>query len=170
MSKIRLIGLDSIAIGPVGATGIMGTELMTIVAIVPDSAHLVIEPPGVTDLFVEDEDLPDIQILSGKKMTIEFATRDMGTSIFYEAFAGAASTLVWSMSTAGSVQIQERCLKAISKSYAGQAMTIEVRRASVHAGADLRFTKTESGQINFSCDVLIPATSLKVAPVMITIA
>lgn len=168
MSNIRLIGLTSIRIGAIGGAGAMGTTLTTIVAIVPDSAHLAFEPPGVTDLFVEEEDLPDIQILSTSKKTIEFATRDMGTGVLIEAFGGAAAAAVWSMSTSGAVDIKERCIEATSKTYNGKKLKIEIPRISVHAGGDLRFTKTESGQISFSCDVLIPASSTKISPMVIT--
>lgn len=170
MSNIRLIGLTSIKIGPIGGTGAMGTTLETINAIVPDSAHLIIEPPGVTDLFVEEEDLPDIQILGTSKKTIEFATRDIGGDALVEAFGGATSATgsVWSASTAGAVAIKERCIEAISKTYNGKKLKMEIPRVSVHAGGDLRFTKTESGQISFSCDVLIPASSTKISPIVIT--
>lgn len=168
MSNIRLIGLTSIKIAAVYASGIMNPTLVTITAIVPDSAHLVFEPPGVTDLFVDDEDLPDIQILGSSKKTIEFATRDMGTGVLIEAFGGAAAAAVWSMSTSGAVDIKERCIEAVSKTYNGKQLKVEIPRVSVHAGGDLRFTKTESGQISFSCDVLIPASSTKISPMVIT--
>ena len=168
MSNIRLIGLTSIKIGTIPASAAMAATFETIVAIVPDSAHLVIEPPGVTDLFVEEEDLPDIQILGASKKTIEFATRDMGTAILLEAFGGAAAAAVWSMSTSGAVDIKEKCIEATSKTYNGKKLKIEIPRVSVHAGGDLRFTKTESGQISFSCDVLIPASSTKISPMVIT--
>jgi hypothetical protein len=174
MSNIRLIGLTSIKVGDVGATGAMATTLETITAIVPDSAHLVMEAPGVTDLFVEEEDLPDIQILGTSKKTVEFATRDMGGAMFEKAFGGAYTSPVgttlgsWSASTAGAVDIKEFAIEAISKTYNGKKLKVEIPRASVHAGADLRFTKTESGQITFSCDVLIPASSTKISPIKIT--
>jgi len=168
MSNVRLIGLTSIKIGAIPASAAMGATVVTISAIVPDSAHLVFEPPGVTDLYVDDEDLPDIQILGSSKKTIEFATRDMGTTVLIEAFGGAAAAAVWSMATSGAVNIKERCIEALSKSYNGKQLKIEIPRVSVHAGGDLRFTKTESGQISFSCDVLIPASSTKISPMVIT--
>ena len=72
MSDIRLIGLESIKFGDITAAKSMGTgaSISTICAIVPDSAHLIIEAPGVTDLFVEEEDLADVQILGTSKKTI----------------------------------------------------------------------------------------------------
>ena len=95
MSDIRLIGLTSIKIGDITADKAMGTgaSISTIVATVPDSAHFVFESPGVTDLYVEEEDLPDMQILGTAKKTLEFATRDMGTAILIHAFGGHAVTL-----------------------------------------------------------------------------
>ncbi len=67
MSDIRLVGLESIKIGAIPASGAMGTTLTTIAYTVPDSAHLIVEVPGMTDLFVEESDLPDIQILGTSK-------------------------------------------------------------------------------------------------------
>jgi len=96
MSNIRLVGLTSIKIGDITADKSMGTgaSIATVNAIVPDSAHLIIEAPGMTDLFIEESDVPDIQILGTSKKTIEFATRDMGTVILLEAFGGHAATTV----------------------------------------------------------------------------
>lgn len=173
MSLIRLIGLESIRIGDVGATGIMGTTLNTITPTVPDSAHLVIEAPGSTDLFVEESDLPDISILGTSKKTIEFATRDMGGSMFEKAFGGtytppAGATLGSWSAPVTAVGIKESCIEAVSKTYNGKKLKIEIPRASVKTGGDLRFSKTESGQISFSCDVLIPASSTQISPIVIT--
>ena len=173
MSNVRLVGLTSIKIGDITAAKSMGAgaSIVTVNAIVPDSAHLIFEVPGMTDLFVEESDIPDIQILGTAKKTIEFATRDMGTGILIEAFGGAVGTgglvSVWSAPVT-SLVIQERCVEAISKSINGKYLKVAIPRASVKSGGDLRFTKTESGQITFSCDVLIPASSTQIAPMVIT--
>ena len=169
MSNIRLIGLTSIKIGGINALATMGTgaSISTINAIVPDSAHLIIEPPGVTDLFIEDTDIPDIQILGTSKKTVEFATRDMGTGILIEAFGGTVAGTVWAASVTAIV-IKESCIEALSKVYNNVQLKIQIPRVSVHTGGDLRFTKTESGQITFSCDVLLPASSTKIPPIKIT--
>ena len=169
MSNIRLIGLESIRIGAVGVTGEMGTTLSTISPTVPDSAHLVLEAPGTTDLFVEETDLPDISILGTSKKTIEFATRDMGSLVLLEAFGGSfnGTTGAWSAPVTAAV-IKENCIEAVSKTYNTKKLKIEIPRASVKVGGDLRFSKTESGQITFSCDVLIPSSSTQIAPIVIT--
>ena len=167
MSNIRLIGLTSIKIGDVGASGAMSTTITTVNAIVPDSAHLIIEPPGTTDLFIEETDLPDIQILGTSKKTVEFATRDIGFDSLIEAFGGATAATAWSAPVIAIV-IKESCIEALSKVYNGQQIKIEIPRASVHTGGDLRFTKTESGQITFSCDVLMPSSSVAISPIVIT--
>ena len=168
MSSIRLIGLTSIKIGNITAGKGMATAgaLDTIVSIVPDSAHLIFESPGVTDLFVEEQDLPDMQLLGTAKKTLEFATRDMGTAILIHAFGGHAVTTVWSAPVT-SLVAQERCVEALSKVYNGYQLKIQIPRASFKAGGDLRFTKTESGQISFTCDVMIPASSTQISPIVI---
>ena len=173
MSNIRLIGLTSIKVGDVNATGLMSTTLATISPTVPDSAHLVVEAPTSTDLFLEEEDLPDISILGTSKKTIEFATRDVGGAMFEKAFGGVYTPAIgatagsWSAATAAIVT-KEFAIEALSKIYSGYQLKIEIPRASVHAGGDLRFAKTESGQINFSCDVLMPVSSVKLSPIVIT--
>jgi hypothetical protein len=169
MSNIRLIGLESIRIGDVGVTGAMGTTLTSMVATVPDSAHLILEAPGTTDLYVEEEDLPDISILGTAKKSLEFATRDIGGAVLLEAFGGSyiTTTGVWSAPVTA-VVIKESCIEAISKTYNGKKLKIEIPRASIKTGGDLRFTKTESGQITFSCDVKVPASSTQISPLVIT--
>ena len=171
MSSIRLVGLTSIKIGAVTADKSMGSgaSIATINAIVPDSAHLIIEEPGMTDLFIEESDLPDIQILGTSKKTIEFATRDVGGAVLVEAFGGATSATgaVWSAPVTAAV-IKESCIQAISKTINSKKLIMNIPRASVKTGGDLRFSKTESGQITFKCDVLIPASSTQIAPIVIT--
>lgn len=168
MSTIRLIGLSSIKIGAITADKSMGSgaSISTMAAIVPDSAHLIIEVPGTTDLFIEETDLPDIQLLGTSKKTIEFATRDMGFDSLIEAFGGATAATTWNAPVTAIV-IRERCIQAISKVYNGYQLIMNIARASIRTGGDLRFSKTESGQITFSCDVLIPASSSVIAPISI---
>ena len=175
MSNIRLVGLTSIKIGAITADKSMGAgaSIVTVSAIVPDSAHLIIEEPGMTDLFIEESDLPDIQILGTSKKSMEFATRDLGTGILVEAFGGTytapegATLGYWSAPVTAAV-IKESCIEAISKTINGKYLKIAMPRVSVKTGGDLRFTKTESGQITFKCDVLIPASSTQIAPIRIT--
>jgi len=167
MSKIRLIGLESIRIVEIPGSGSMATILATINAIVPDSAHLIIETPGVTDLYIEEQDLPDIQIIGTSKKTVEFATRDLGTALLIHAFGGTVSGTVWSAS-ATAVVAKERALELISKSFGKVKLMIELPRVNVRCGGDLRFTKTESGQINFSADVLVPTPTTVISPIIIT--
>jgi len=172
MSDIRLIGLTSIRIGDVGATGVMCGTLETITGIVPDSAHLIIEAPTMTDLYVEEETLPDVSVPGTSKKTVEFATRDVGGKVLKKAFAGIfnATSLVWSASTAGSITIEECAVELKSKVIAGKYVKIEIPRATIHASADLKFTKTESGQVAFSCDVMVPSSSTNIPAIVITSA
>ena len=169
MSNVRLIGLTSIKIGDITNSKSMGAgaSIATVYAIVPDSAHLIFEVPGMTDLYIEESDIPDMQILGTAKKTLEFATRDMGTALLLEAFGGHATNTIWTAPVT-SLVIQERCLEAISKSINGKYLTIAIPRASVKCGGDLRFAKTESGQVTFSCDVLIPASVTQISPMVIT--
>jgi hypothetical protein len=159
MSDVRLIGIESIRMG----TSLGSLE--TIQYIVPDSAHLVINAPSVTDLYCDDKEDADIQILTAGKKTVEFATRDMDTSIFEHAFGGSLTTAttdgVWESPT-GATVVNEKAFELISKTINGKQLKVEIKRASLYAGADLRFTKTESGQITFTADVLLPDTGVPV--------
>ena len=159
MSNIRLIGLESIKIGPSAAS------LVTVEHIVPDSAHIVINAPSITDLLCEETEYPDVQIIAAGKKTIEFATRDMGTSIMVDAFGGSAVASVWSAPTTA-VVISERAFELISKKINDKQLKFEIKRASLYAGGELRFAKTESGQITFTADVLLPATG---SPIVMTV-
>ena len=51
--------------------------------------------------------------------------------------------------------------------YNNKLLVLNIPRASVRTGGDLRFSKTESGQITFTCDVLIPASSTVIPPITI---
>jgi len=160
MSDIRLIGLESIKIGP------SLTTLVTVQHIVPDSAHIVLNAPSVADLFCEETEYPDIQIVTAGKKTVEFATRDMGPTILADAFGGAASgATTWTAPTTA-VVISERAFELISKKINDKQLKFEIKRASLYAGGELRFAKTESGQITFTADVLLPATG---SPIVMTV-
>jgi len=160
MSDIRLIGLESIKIGP------SLTTLVTVQHIVPDSAHIVINAPSVADLFCEETEYPDIQLITAGKKTVEFATRDMGPSILEDAFGGAASgATIWTAPTTA-VVISERAFELISKKINDKQLKFEIKRASLYAGGELRFAKTESGQITFTADVLLPSTG---SPIVMTV-
>lgn len=154
MSDTRLIGIESIRMGVAGEA-----TLATIQYIVPDSAHFIIDPPSETDLNCDDTEFPDITILASGKKTVEFATRDMGTSIMLSAFGGSITTAttdgVWEAPRAATV-VNEKCFELISKPINGKQLKLEISRASLRAGADLRFTKTESGQVTFTAGVLLP--------------
>mgnify|MGYP000152869060 CR=1 FL=1 len=160
MSNIRLIGLESIKIGPTVAS------LVTIQHIVPDSAHIVLNAPSIADLFCEETEYPDVQIITAGKKTIEFATRDMGVSIMADAFGGTASlTTIWT-APATAIVISERAFEIISKKINGKQLKFVIKRASLYAGGELKFAKTESGQITFTADVLLPVTG---SPIVMTV-
>jgi hypothetical protein len=165
MSDIRLIGLESIKIGPSLAS------LVTVQHIVPDSAHIVLNAPSVADLFCEETEYPDIQIITAGKKTVEFATRDMGEEMFEDAFGGShvsasgATLASWSAPTTAIV-ISERAFELVSKKINEKQLKFEIKRASLYAGGELRFAKTESGQITFTADVLLPTTG---SPIVMTV-
>jgi len=169
-SNIRLVGLESLQFANVKSTGAFpatAASFNTIGNIVPDSMVFAVEAPGVTDIFIEEESTPDIQIFGTSKKTLEFGTRDMGTKTLIEAFGGAAATTVYSFPVTTMIY-QERAIKAVSKSINGKKLTIKIPRASVLAGGSLKFSKTDSGTLAFTCTVLQPNSSTAISPCTIT--
>lgn len=166
-SKVRLIGLTSIRYGTVGAYGAMSTTLISIGNVVPDSAHLMIEPQSGTDLMIEEEDTPDIEILGGRTMTFEFALRDMGTKTLLFALGGSAAGAVWSAPTTTNI-VKEQAFEIVSKSINGTQLKFAIPRASLKTGGDLKFAKTDSGNLTFAAKILIPESTTQISPCVVT--
>ena len=167
-SNIRLVGLQYLQFANVRSTGAFpGTaaSFSTIGNVVPDSAHFVIEAPGVTDLFIEEEDTPDIQIFGTSKKYIEFAVRDLGTNMLVYAFgANGTTTATIYRAPTTTVIYREQAILARSKSINGKYIQVEIPRASIVASGDLKFAKTDTGTLAFTCNVLMPNSSTKISP------
>jgi len=157
-SDHRLIGLESIAYGTArsSASGMPAT-LTTVRNIVPDSAVLAIAVPSETELNVEDSDYPDIVVHTGGEKVFEFATRDMDPNNFVAALGGGTNTgsTIW-RAPRDAVVVSEAAIQAISKSYGGKQYKIKCVRTALTGGADLRFSKNESGTLSFRAKVLRP--------------
>ena len=171
-SNVRLVGLEYLQFANVRSTGVFpvsAASFSTIGNVVPDSAHLVIEAPESTDLYVEEEDTPDIEIFGNSKKYIEFAVRDMGTNMLVYAFGanGSATATVYRFPTTTNIY-REQAVFAQSKSINGQKLTIAIPRASVKAGGDLKFARTDSGTLAFTCQILLPETTTQISPCVIT--
>jgi len=167
-SHIRLVGLEYLQFGPVTAGQNFNSTVAsfsTIGNVVPDSAHLIIEERTETELYVEEEDTPDIVILGPAKKSLEFAVRDMGTNMLVYAL-GANSTTTAGIYRApvASVVFNELSVYARSKDINGKYLIIQIPKASVKASGDLRFARTESGTLTFTCNVLMPSSSTAISP------
>ena len=159
----RIVGLTSIRIGDAKSYGIPTSgSLSSIQYIVPDSANIVFEPHDSTQLFVEEADDPDIEILTSGLKTIEFATRDIGNDAMIWAFGGTASgTTVWKSSSSAATS-KEVAIEMISKTINGKQVKFEVARASLKASATLRYSKVNSGEIGFALTILTPTNGTTV--------
>lgn len=171
-SGIRLVGLEYLQFADVRSTGVFPTtaaSFSTIGNVVPDSAHLVIEAPESTELFVEEEDTPDIVIFGNSKKFIEFAVRDMGTNMLVYAFGanGSATATVYRFPTTTQIY-REQAVFAQSKTINGKKLKIQIPRASILGGGDLKFARTDSGTLTFTCQILLPETSTQISPCVIT--
>lgn len=171
-SNVRLVGLDLIRVSDVvGATGWMpGTaSLVTIGNVVPDSAHLVITAPTQAELFVEEEDTPDIILnSSGMKLSLEFAVRDMGRTTLAFGLGGTSSTAtIWNAPTTA-YTVKERAVEVTSKTINGKKLKFEIPRAAMSVGGDLKFSRTDSGTLAFTFNVMLPNSGVQITPCKIT--
>jgi len=165
---MRLVGLEVLQYGAVDntTTFLTVTDLSTIGNVVPDSAHLLVDAPSTTDLYIEEEDMPDIQILGGRKFSLQFSLRDMGTQTLLTALGGSAAAGVWRMPVTSNV-ITEYAFRATSKTINGKQLQVDIPRASLRAGGDLKFARTDTGVLTFTCDVLLPESSTQIPPLRI---
>jgi len=169
-SKVRLVGLEYLQFAAVRSTGSFPTtaaSLSTVGNVVPDSAHFVVDTPEITNIFIEEEDTPDLQIFGTQRKYIEFALRDMGTQTLLYAFGGTAAAGVFTFATAG-VVAREYAVFAQSRTINGKKLKFEIPRASVYASGDLKFAKTDTGTLAFTCEILTPISSTAISPCVIT--
>ena len=171
-SDYRLIGLESVALGPANVTTAgMSTApgaFTTITAIVPDSAVLQMEVPGKTELMIEDSEFADIVINTPAGKFIEFSTRDMTPEHFRLAFGGTTTATLWQAPN-DNVVVTEKSVRALSKPYGGKRLRVDIVRAAVRGAANLRFAKTESGMLSYTCDILRPIQADTDYPMVIAI-
>ena len=171
-SNVRLVGLELIRVSDVvGATGWMpGTaSLVTIGNVVPDSAHLIITAPTQSEVMIEEEDTPDLVLNNtGMKLSLEFALRDMGRTTLAFGLGGTSSTTtVWNAPTTA-YPICERAVEVTSKTINGKKLKFEIPRASMSVGGDLKFARSDTGQLNFSFAVMQPNSGVQITPCKIT--
>jgi len=169
-STVRLVGLDYLQFGAVRSTGAFPStvaSMSTVGNVVPGSARFAVDPPEKTVIHIEEEDTPDLVIYGNQRKYIEFALRDMGTQTLLYAFGGLASAGVYSFPTATVVN-NEYALYARSRDINGKYLTFSIPRASVEASGDLKFSKTETGILAFTCEVLTPQSSTAISPCVIT--
>jgi len=172
-SNIRLVGLDLIKVcNHISTlTGWMPTaaSIVTIGNVVPDSAHLIITAPTQTELMIEEEDTPDLVLNSaGVKYSVEFAVRDMGKSTLFFAFSGtsAATAAVFNLPVTA-YPVRETALEMYSKTINGKKLHIQVPRASMAVGGDLKFARTDTGALNFTFNIMQPNSSTAITPLKI---
>lgn len=153
----RLIGWQSVALVNLQpATGGIGPSLVSITNIVPDSCEVVLDIPGKTELFCEDSDIPDITLDTPSPKTIRFSTRDMCATYFMLAMGGTITTTLWEAPVSGAVSV-EKGVRLISRAYNNAKFRVDIPHARVRGGANLRFSKTNSGTVDFEIDILRPA-------------
>jgi hypothetical protein len=165
-SKTRLLGIAQIKIGSITTYGGMPTiiSLATVGYIVPNSAHIVISAPEKTDIMVDDEDTPDLQVLGNRKVSFEFATRDMGTKSLILGLNGTASGSTIVLLPVTTNVVTEKAVDITSKTISGKALRFRIPRASMSVGGDLRFARNDTGQLNYSLDILLPESSTQISP------
>lgn len=92
ITKYRLVGIESIEVGDANTDL---TNAVEIGGIFPGSCILAFALPDVTDLYIEEQDDPDISILSGElKKTLDFGVRDIKPDNMILAFGGTVASAV----------------------------------------------------------------------------
>jgi len=164
-SAYRVIGIESIRSGLVltqtAVTYMIGdASLNTLGNFVPDSAHLMLDAETVNNFFVEDKAEIDCQIKTPGLKTIEFATRDMGATMMAELLGGSASNVTCYLAPITAQVVNEKCFTIITKAINGKKFTIQIPRASVSVGGDLRFGRSETGTLTVSAVVMQPYSAI----------
>ena len=160
-SDYRVLGLASILMGeasPDGCTTYMvgAGSMNTLGNFVPDSAHILLDPETVNNFFVEEKSEVDCQIKTPGIKTIEFATRDMGNTMMVILFGGAGSGVTVYKAPVTAQVINEKGFSVVTQPVNGKAFNIQVPRASVSVGGDLRFGKSKTRTLTVSAVILQP--------------
>jgi hypothetical protein len=159
MSDYAVVGIESLLIGAVNTTSYaMPGTFTTIEHIVPDSAKLVFENPEPTQIMTEESDDVFIELANSAKKTFEFATYDIGDKMLLLAFGGSTNSTLWMSPTTATVTI-ERAIQMTSKTVNGKKHIFKIPHASIRAGGELKFSKTDAGQLTFSGSVLKAGTA-----------
>jgi len=153
--KYRMHGYSKIEIGDCGVDGAMGTVLTEVKAIVPDSVVMEILEPELTEIFVEDQDEPDIlDVSKGGLKTINFSTRDVKTDNLELFFGGSTAGTKWSSPVRSVKKFQS--VKLTGKYVDGNAIEISVPKVLMAAKLTGSLQDSESGIIEAGCKVSVP--------------
>ena len=167
-STTRCVGLVSVKVGAVGGAGGMGSTLTTIEYIAEGSAVFAWAKPTATKLYNEDSDFPDVIIQGVSDKTIEFATRDVNGANFALALGGTGTTSAYTAPLTA-VTVLEKSIEVVTKTINDKLLTIQLPRVSLMSGVDLKFSKTETGNINFAGELLLP-TNGTTPPMTVTVS
>lgn len=167
-AEVALVGVSTIKFGTCGTAGTMGTTLVAIGIIVPDSVVLTLEAPNKTDIFVEDYDNPFFVIPDPQRVqSFEFSTRDVSPATLLKALGGTVATTKWTQGT--SVAIIEQSIEVLSVANNGKYYRINIPRANIRGSLDGKFQKKDTATLKFTCDILTPVNGSMVAQPAITI-
>jgi len=165
MSEKRSIGITSIEIGPIGATGAMGTTLAVLGKTYKDSAELMQDDPTLTDIESEEDDDPIETIMQKGKTTLKFSIMDYTPETLVKVLGGTvtgtAPNTVWEApATAEDIQ---RSVKVTTKT----GIVMSIVRAQIIAKLNAKLSKTGVALVDIQCRVMTP-TLADTAPLTIT--
>jgi hypothetical protein len=153
----RSIGLQSLKIGDVDATGGMGTTLAALGVTLADSAELVQEDGATTDINSEENDDPEEIIEEKGKTTLKFSIIDYTPATLEKVLGGTVTGVgeasVWSAPS--SLEVIEKSIEIISKSN----VKYEIVRARIKAKINAKFSKKGVAQIDIVATVMTPTLS-----------
>jgi len=160
--KYRMLGIEKLEIGEVGADGAMGSTLAELEAIVPDSVVFEIGEPEVGEILIEGQDDPDvISIIRGGIKTVTAQIRDASIEMMELFFGGTVATTIYSAPVKSTPIYQS--VKITCESVDGKALEISIPKVLVTAKLDGAAKASDSGMISASLKVLAPCDASGVA-------
>lgn len=169
-SNYKWLRLDEIALADIRSSkpGLpLAASFTTIANIAPDSAMLMIEQPGKTDLMVEDSDFPWATLNTPGEKYIEFATRDMKAVLFGFGLGGTTGATYWK-APIDAVTITQKAVKARTKSVDGHQATVKIYNATLRSGFDGNLSKSDSGKLTFRLEINKPIAAKTDSPIYVS--
>jgi len=154
-SEYRVFRFDTLQIGEVGGTGLLGTTLNSIENIKKDS--LVFDPGTQTieNHWVEDNDFPDLTAQEPGEAMLEFAVTDMNPDL-WALVTGGTTGATYFIAPYTVTDVDPKSFVVRGKANKGFSTKLDITKAKLTVGGQLRFSKSEPGELSIQAYVQRP--------------